>query len=49
MVGDVLCDHRTGPDEGVAADGVAADDGTVGPQGGAFFDEGGADLVNSEA
>jgi hypothetical protein len=42
----VLGDHRPGADEGVAADGMAADDGAVGPQGGAFLDEGGADLVH---
>ena len=46
MVGDILCDYRTGADKGIAADGVAADDGAVGPQGGAFLDEGGADLVH---
>ena len=46
MVGHILRDHRPGADEGVAPDGVAADDGAVGPQGGAFLDESGADLVH---
>ena len=46
MVGDIFCHHGAGADEGISADGVAADDGAVGPQGGAFLDEGGADLVH---
>jgi len=46
VVGDVLRHHGAGADEGVAADGVAADDGAVGPQGGAALDEGGAYLVH---
>ena len=46
MIGDILRDHGTGADEGVTTDGVATDDGAVGSQGGAFFDEGGADLVH---
>jgi len=46
VVGDVLRHHGAGADEGVLADGMAADDGTVGAKCCAFFDEGGADLVH---
>jgi len=46
VVGDVFCDNRAGTDEGVAADGVAADDGAVGTECCAFFDEGGTHLVH---
>ena len=46
VIGDVFRHDGAGADEGVAADGVAADDGAVGPQGGAALDEGGADLVH---
>jgi hypothetical protein len=40
MVWDILGNHRPGADEGVFSDGVAADDGAVGPKSGAFFDKG---------
>ena len=46
MIGDVLRHDGAGADEGVAADGVAAHDRAVGPQGGAALDEGRADLVH---
>ena len=46
MVGDILCDYSSSTDEGIAADGVAADDGGIGPQGSAMFDQGGTDLVH---
>jgi len=46
VVGDVFGHDGAGADEGVAANGVAADDGAVGPQGGAALDEGGADLIH---
>jgi len=46
VIGYVFCDNRPGGDEGVTADCSAADDGAVGPEGGAFFDEGGAHLVH---
>jgi len=46
MVGNILCDHSSGTNEGIAADGVAADDRAVGAQGGAALDERGADLVH---
>lgn len=46
MVGHVFCHHRPCTDEGVTADGISADDRTVGPQGRAFLDKGGADLVH---
>ena len=46
MLGNISCHYRTCTDEGVAADGVAANDGAVGSQGGAFSDEGGADLIH---
>ena len=35
VVRDILCDHGHGADEGIFPDSVAADDGAVGPQGGA--------------
>ena len=46
VVGGVLRHYGTGADEGVAADGMAADDCAVGPQSGALFHEGWADLVH---
>jgi len=46
VVGNVFCDHRPRSYEGVFTDGVAADDGAVGPQGGAFPDKGRADLAH---
>ena len=46
VVGNILRNHRTGADKGVAADGDLTDNGAVGTQGGAFLDEGGADLVH---
>ncbi len=46
MVGDIFCDDCSCADEGVLADGMAADDGAVGTKCCAFFDEGGADLVH---
>ena len=46
MVVDIFCHHSSGADEGVTANCVAADDRAVGPQGGAFFDKGGTDLVH---
>lgn len=46
VVGDILGNHRSGADERIFPDGMAADDGAVGPKGGAFLDEGGADLVH---
>ena len=46
MVGDILCDHCPGADEGITPNGVAADDGAVGPQGGTFFDEGRTNLIH---
>ena len=46
MAGDIFCDHGTGADEGIFPDGMPADDGAVGPQGGAFLDEAWADLVH---
>jgi len=46
MVRDVLCHDGAGADKGIAADGVATDDGAVGTQGGALPDKGGADLVH---
>lgn len=44
---DVLVDDGTRADEGVSADGDAADDGAVGAQGGAFLDQGVAVFVLS--
>ena len=46
MVGDVFRDDRAGTDEGVAADGVAADDGAVSAKCCASFDKGGSHLVH---
>ena len=46
MVGDVFCYDCAGADEGVTADGVAADDGAVGAQSCASFDKGGANLIH---
>ena len=46
MVGDVPGDDGPGADKGVPADRDAADDGAVGPQGGAPPDDGGPDLVH---
>jgi hypothetical protein len=46
VIGNILSYHRPGADEGILAYGMATDDGTVGPQGGAFLDEGGADLIH---
>ncbi len=40
VVGDVLRDNGARADEGAAADGVAADDRAVGPQGGAVAESG---------
>lgn len=38
-VGDILVDHRAGADEGIAADGGAADDGAIRAQRGALLDQ----------
>ena len=46
MVGDILCDHRPGTDEGILADRVSADDRAVGPQGGTFLHVGRSYLVH---
>ena len=46
MIGDVLGHYGAGTDEGVLADGVAADDSAVGAEGCALFHEGGADLIH---
>ena len=46
MVGDVFGHDGAGADEGVAADGMATDDGAIGPQRRTFLDKGGADLVH---
>ena len=46
MVGNVFRDDCAGADEGVTADGVAADDGAVGAQSCASFDKGGANLIH---
>jgi len=40
VVGDIFCDYCPGADKSVAPDGMAADDGAVGAEGGAFLDEG---------
>ena len=46
VVRDILCDYRPGADEGIAADGMAADNGAVGSQGSALLDEGRTNLVH---
>jgi len=46
MIRNVSSDHGPSPHKGIAADGHAADDGAVGPQGSAFLDEGRAHLVH---
>ena len=46
MIGDILRDHGAGAYEGVFTQCVAADDGAVGTQGGALFDDGRTDLVH---
>lgn len=38
--GDIFCDHSSGSDKGVLANGIAADDCAVGPKACAFFYEG---------
>lgn len=37
MVGDIMCDDRTGSNHGGTADGVTTDNSTVGAKRGAFF------------
>jgi hypothetical protein len=46
VVRNILSHHGTGTDEGVGSNGVSADNSAVGSQGGAFFNENGADLVH---
>jgi len=46
MIGDIFCYNRTGTDEGITADGMAANYGAVGAECCALFDEGGAHLVH---
>ena len=46
MIGDVFCHDGAGADEGVLADGMAANYGAVGAECCASFDEGGTHLVH---
>ena len=46
MVREILVHHSAGADKGVSADDGTADNGTVGAEGGAVFDQGRADLVH---
>ena len=46
MVGYIFRNYSASADEGVTADGMAADDGAVGAKRCALFDEGGAHLVH---
>ncbi len=46
MVGDTFRHDDAGADEGVLADGVTADDGTVGAQGGTLLDKRGVNLIH---
>ena len=46
VVGDILGNYSAGTDEGVLADGVAANNGAVGAECCAFFYERGTDLVH---
>ena len=46
MIGNIFGDHRPGADEGITPEGMAADDCAVCSQGGAFFDEGGTNLIH---
>jgi len=46
MVRNIFGDHRSCANEGVSSNGVAADDGGIGTQGGAVLDQSGTDLIH---
>ena len=47
VIGHIACHHRTGPDKGISADPVAADNGAIGAQGGTLLNQGGPDLFHA--
>ncbi len=46
VIGDILRHDSARTNEGIASNGMAADDGAVGPQGGTFFNDGETYLVH---